>query len=183
MNPDLPSEDSAPDRKPSDELIRCLSEHQPQLVGFIYAATGNHHASQEILQKTNLAMWSKAEDFDATRPFMAWAIGFARFEILAYRRDAKRSRLLYDSDVIEEICRVAEELTEEVPDRLEALRHCLAKLTKEKQTMLQLRYASQLSLDEIASRVGRTVDGVKAVLRRTRAALALCIDQQLRNAN
>ncbi|MBA4192414.1 MAG: RNA polymerase subunit sigma-70 [Planctomycetaceae bacterium] len=165
---------------PSDDFIQHLTSHQTQLRGLIYAALGNYADTQDVLQRTNLVLWKKATEFDADRSFLAWAIGIARFEVLAFVRDQRRERLLFMPELAESLIVQAEELVAEVPARQAALRECLATLPESHRQVLVRKYVKGETLQQLAPAVGRSVDGVKSFLLRVRKALSDCIERRIR---
>jgi RNA polymerase sigma-70 factor (ECF subfamily) len=62
---------------------------------------------------------------------------------------------------------------------MEALEHCLQKLSEQQRELIDAFYAARRSREDIASALGITSDGVKMSLRRIRRSLGECIQQQL----
>jgi RNA polymerase sigma-70 factor (ECF subfamily) len=167
---------------PSDQFIHLLTSHQTQLRGVIMAGLGNNADCQDVLQKTNLAIWKKAGEFDESRSFLAWAIGIARFEILAFIRDRQRDRHVFSSEVAEMLVGQAEEAAPEIPARQLALRDCLAELPAASRDLLSLKYFRGQTTVQISEATGRSLDGVKSFLLRVRKLLAECIQRRLATA-
>lgn len=164
---------------PDDGYLQLLLAHQGLLRGVILAGLGSHADCQDVLQKTNLALWKKAADYDRERPFRAWAIGIARFEILAYIRDRQRDRHIFSTETAELMVAEAEEQLQE-PSRLQtALRACLLELPEPRRELLTLKYVRRWSIRQIADRLGRSADAVKCLLLRLRRGLGTCIERRL----
>ena len=164
---------------PSDEFIRLLTSHQTQLRGLIHAAIGHYTDTQDVLQRTNLAIWKKAGEFDPTRSFLGWAVGVARYEILAFARDRTRDRLLFTPELAEAVAAEAEELLVQVPARQEALRECLKALPESSRELLVRKYARGMSVQDLSAALGRSADGVKSLLLRVRRVVAECIERRV----
>ena len=64
--------------------------------------------------------------------------------------------------------------------RHEALAHCLRRLPASQRDMLNLRYAQNLSIQELAARQQRQPGAVYTTLSRIRKALEHCIRSALR---
>lgn len=165
--------------KPSEVFVAALTSHQTALRGFITASLGGPADASEVLQRTNLTLWEKADQFDDDRPFLPWAIAFARYEVLGYRREHQRSRMSFATDVVELMCTTSEQLLDEVPTRLSALEKCLEKVPENRQSLLTMRYGGEFSMDEMSARTGKSVDSIKSILKRLRSSLADCISRQL----
>lgn len=148
-------------------------------MGYITAAVVNPVDSQDVLQKTNLALWKNYASYDPTRPFLPWALTLARYAILGFYRDRKRDRLVFDNDVLEQLLQRAEEKLERLPRRQIALRQCLAKLKDDQRTILALYYAHRKSIAQISELTGRTADSIKSLMRRLRQGLRECIRTRL----
>ena len=164
---------------PSDEFIRLLTSHQTQLRGVILAGLGNYEDCQDVLQKTNLAIWKKAVEFDENKSFLAWAIGIARFEILAYMRDRQRDRHVFDPEVADLLIAQAGREVGGMPERQVALRECIRGLSERNRNVLQLKYVRNNTITAISDVIGRSHDGVKSLLLRVRKVLAECIERRL----
>ena len=164
---------------PSDEFVRRLTESQAQLLGFIMAGVGDYADASDILQQTNIVLLRKCDELRDLEAFLPWAITVAKFKVLSFARDRSRERLLFAPDVIAAMCDTAQQQAEFVPERLVALRECLAKLPQKNVRLLQQRYTYNTPLEEMA-RVGHcTVDSIKGRLKRLRQLLSRCIDGRL----
>ncbi len=146
------------------------------------ASVCNATDTADILQLTNIALWEKFETYDSGKPFMGWAITTARFQIMSFLRDRKREPLVFDTDVVAGMQLLAESEINQIPPRAEALRICLSKLKPEHHTILSQRYAKRVPLTEISADCGRSIDGVKGLLKRLRKSLGKCIDTQLQKS-
>ena len=51
----------------------------------------------------------KYDQYDASRPFVAWALGFAELEALAHLRQRGSERLVFDNTVVEQIAETCAE--------------------------------------------------------------------------
>ena len=164
---------------PSDEFIQLLTTHQSQLRGVIMAGLGSYGDCEDVLQRTNLAIWRKASEFDTTRSFIAWAIGIARFEILSFIRDRRRDRHVFTPELVELLLVEAESQLDGIPERTLALRGCVAELPVRSRDLLVLKYVQGQGIRQIAEATGRSLDSVKCLLLRVRKVLADCIERRL----
>ena len=72
----------------STRFVELLTAHQRDLFSYIDTLMAGDTATPDVLQDTNLALWSRLADFDFERPFLPWAFGFAYQRVLAWRRRA-----------------------------------------------------------------------------------------------
>jgi RNA polymerase sigma-70 factor, ECF subfamily len=110
-----------------ENFTRLWTESQPLVGQYIASLVSNSWAAKDILQSTSLALLRKFADFDDNRPFLPWALGVAKFEILGYRRDAARSRIIANSDFLDLYTETWAEVAPRLGDEASALRHCIGK--------------------------------------------------------
>jgi RNA polymerase sigma-70 factor (ECF subfamily) len=169
---------NAPAPPPTTAFLLELVGGQSRLYAAISALLGGDPAAHDVLQETNLVLLRKAAEYDPARPFLPWALGFARFEVMAWRKRQSRDRLLLDDDVV---AALADQLAEDPPargdaaDRLDALERCRRRLPDETRRLLDLRYREGESVRAIAARLGRTENVVSVTLFRIRQALLRCM--------
>lgn len=164
----------------SDKFIDALTKNQLAIRGYIRSSLGGHTDSDDVTQKTNLVLWKKAAQWDDSTPFLAWALRVARFEVLAFYRDKKRERLVFDEDVSELMADTSMELVDDIPERILALRSCFADLKPDQKELLTARYAMNLSIPDLTQKFGRSEDGVKSLLLRLRKKLNACISSKIK---
>ena len=165
-----------------DTFIEALTENQLALKSFVRASLGNQADLDDVTQKTNLVLWKKASDWDPSTPFLRWAFTVARYEILAYYRDKGREKLVFDEDVVSMMVDESTTVVQETPERLIALRLCLAQLKPEHKQILNARYSSRTPVSQIAALVNKTEDSVKSLMLRLRKKLNQCVTNQLKSA-
>ncbi|MEY2598285.1 MAG: polymerase sigma factor SigV [Verrucomicrobiota bacterium] len=163
---------------PDDAFVHALTEAQLPLRAYCEAALGHGEDAKDAWQRTNVALWRKAAQWNPEVPFVSWALAFAKFEVLAVIRDRQRERVLFDSDVAELMAEAALEQTPAALPRSAQLAVCLEKLSGKQRDLLNLHYVSGLSMAEIAENQKMGLSAIKVFLLRVRRALADCIQQQ-----
>ena len=162
------------------DFVSLLTRYQPNLMAFVISLMPGDPDVSDVVQKTNLVLWSKRAQFVEGSAFLAWAFAIARFEVLNHLKKQKRARpLLLDPDLLETIASEAPEELDSDDRRLGALENCLAELRPQDRELLEHRYRSGLGLNEFADRSGRSVSSLSVTLNRLRAALRLCIARRL----
>ena len=71
---------------------------QPTVAAFIGGLIVGHHDSEDVLQRA--AAVRCYEKYDPARPFVAWAIGLARIEVMRFRQERGRDRLTFDDKAV-----------------------------------------------------------------------------------
>src|SRR5438445_5692787 len=110
---------------PKPEFLLLLTSHQSTLYAAITAMLGGAEGAQDVLQETNVVLLEKAGEYDVARPFVPWALAFARFQVLAWRKRQSRDRLVLNEELF---AALADRLAvESAPPnrRLDAIETCL----------------------------------------------------------
>ncbi len=164
-----------PDLKHFGQL---LAGAQFELYAFICIIMEGENDASDVLQDTNLALWSHVERYDTSLPFLPWARSFAYNQVRAFRLKQSRSRLVFDEELLDWFAEHAPSDSAHEKRSVEALGHlemCLSKLAEEQRRILRLKYTEGASLREMASDLGCSVASVGVMLHRIRSALALCM--------
>jgi RNA polymerase sigma-70 factor (ECF subfamily) len=164
---------------PDTRFIEALTRHQPVLEAFCHANLARREDAREVLQETNVRLWEKSADWDPDTEFLPWAFAVARFMILSHVRDRMRDRLVFDPDVVEAMEGHAEAVSTELPERQEALAHCLGKLRDEHRELLHAHYVSGRTLRELAALSKRSDSAMKMIMLRVREQLSDCIQRRM----
>jgi RNA polymerase sigma-70 factor (ECF subfamily) len=176
--------------EPQTEQRRFLDQFLPvrgMLRTFLLAATRDGNEVEDLCQQVGAVLWRKFDQYDASRPFSAWAIGMARMELLKWRdrnRRSARSRSLSD-DAVAALAEAAMQMTPPEPleadERSAALRDCLGRLAPKAREAIERKYRDGQPIREIAEAQGREVGAVEMALVRARRALRQCIERAMRD--
>lgn len=161
------------------EFVRLLTEHQVDLQAFIMSSLGNYPDTLDVLQLTNLALWKKASQFRPGARFIPWAFKVAKYEILAFLRVRRKDRHVFSPALVECMVEVADERWQHLPERSDALRKCITEMSERNREFLQIRYAQEQSIKQIAEKTGRSAEAVKSIYHRIRKSIERCIDRKL----
>jgi len=159
------------------QFVTLLTAAQPQLFGYITTLLGDVHAASNVLQETNLVLWTKAEDFRPGSSFIAWAREVAYYKALSYIRDLKRDKLIVDYRLVEKVFARSDRRDED--ERRIALRHCLSQLDERQQQLVRSRYTDGTSIASMAQQRDKTEGAVKMALKRVRTSLMACVKRRL----
>ena len=162
------------------EFAAKLTQHQTQLFSYIYTLVRNLNDADDLFQQTSLVLWDKFDQFDASRSFVAWACGVARFEVSNFLRSRNRSRLYFSDDLALMLIESHEELSEEtLEERRGALAECMKKLRQKDQELLDECYGRAAKIPEVADRWGRSTQSIHNTLRRIRRSLFECVNHSI----
>lgn len=161
------------------EFVKLLTQHQRRVYAYILGVVPNWNDADEILQETNIRLWSEFERFELGTNFEAWAIRVAHFQVLTWRKRVSRSRLLFDHSLVELIAQEFEGESVLAEVRHQALRECVESLEPRQSELLARCYAEGAKVKLVAQSLSRTTASVHKALQRVRLALHKCIRRRL----
>jgi RNA polymerase sigma-70 factor, ECF subfamily len=164
---------------PDKEFVFLLTDWQNRLFGYLVTLLGNAHDARDVLQETNLVLWKKIGDFEAGTDFGAWARKCAYYQSLAFLRDRKRDRHLFDDEVLALLADEQTSSTRDDSERRLALRDCLACLPDKHRQLIDQRYREEIPIRQLASDHGKNESALKMAMMRIREALRQCIESKL----
>lgn len=175
----------ADDRQPASHsdpvaVVQSLFlKHSNAIRGFLFALSADGHLVDDVLHSTFLAVTAKAGEYDPQRPFVPWARGFAKKELLKAGRQSSRGPLLLSPEAMDHLDQSAPEFAIDT-EQIGALLACVEELAPRAKQAITFRYREALKPPEIARRMSLAVASVNVMLSRARASLKQCIDLKLR---
>lgn len=163
----------------SQEFLGRFLREERLLAAYLLGATGNVHASEDLLQTVARILWEKLPDYDQGRPFGAWALGVAHLEVLKWRQEAARSREVLSADAMRILSDTAARHAEEADERLYFLAGCLQGLGDSARRVVEMKYGQGRSIREIADCLKKSVAAIEMILVRSRRALRDCIQRKM----
>jgi RNA polymerase sigma-70 factor, ECF subfamily len=169
-------------RSLSDEFLGLMSPCQSRLFGYLYSLLHGFDDTEDVLQQAVLAMWTHFDEYDRNRPFLPWAMGFAKMTALNHLRSRRRSRVVFSDNLLLMMAENAL-LDEEGDDSPvlyhDALIHCMDRLSAADRDLIRLCYFEKCSIKSAAERLGRAPQSVCNSLRRIRGVLFDCIQEHV----
>lgn len=163
------------------EIVRL---HQKDVWRIAAVALQERDATADLVQEIFVEAYFHLDRYQAGRDFGAWIRGVARNHVREMLRDRSReSRLLqtYRDRVVDRLSDAgASERHENA--MTEAQRRCREELPKHSVQVLALRYTEDLSHQDIASRLGKSMEAVKQLLYRVHVLLRDCIQKRMAEA-
>ena len=81
---------------------KSLNELQLPLFSFIFGMIPHKQDAEDILQKTNVILIEKQNEFDPKLGSLkSWAFNIARFQIMGYRTLSARSKICFSNELTE----------------------------------------------------------------------------------
>lgn len=161
------------------QFTKLWTAAQPTVNQYVASLIRDQSTVRDVVQETSLTLLRKFSEYDNSRPFLPWALGVAKFEVLSQKRDWARNRIFSDTEFLEQYTQAWAKVAPEISDEATALRHCVAELKGRSRTIVKLRYAEGQNSESIANSLNLTASNVRAILKRTRDALKRCIEKQI----
>lgn len=153
--------------------------HQQAVLSYVLSIEPNLADAQDIVQEVFLTVSKKAATWTAGTNFLPWACTVARYETLTFQRNRARRVARLDEDVIGLLHEGGVMDEQEFQRKTTALQSCLGHLAPRARELMQLRYHAAQMPEQIAPKVGWTVNAVRVALTRARDLLRGCMEQQL----
>ena len=173
------SPNSSQDSELYEQFLRRFTVDQLRILTWIRTLIPDASHAADIFQETSLEMWRSFPTFRSDAPFLPWALGVARHQVLKYWREQKRDRHVFGEALLETLTRESLAMSDEWEVRRVALESCIARLSDRQRDLLRRFYGDQESAGSIAKAWGRSVHAVYKSLKVTRRALIECVTSRM----
>lgn len=163
----------------SQQAIRYWTLAQPIVSAYVTSVIRDFRDRDDVLQSIAVAILEAFPSYDASRPFVGWALGIARNQIGSYLRERRRNRLVFDGETVDLLATAFEEIETDELRSLDHLQECLDKLEGRARQLCELRYQNDLKPAAIAGLMSMTPNTVAKSLQRIREQLRQCIERRL----
>jgi RNA polymerase sigma-70 factor, ECF subfamily len=161
----------------AEELATYWTAAQRAVAAFIRTLVPEFNESEDILQRVAVALVRKFQEYDRQRPFVAWAIGIAKREVVVYCSERARDRHVFKDSLVDQIAETYQRFPALPVHDLLAL--CLEELDGRARKVIHLRYVSGLKTLQIAAEMQMTDSAVRKLLSRARISLRDCVNRNL----
>ena len=163
-----------------EQFVSLLIGIQPRLYGFILSLLPDRNEADDVLQRANVVLLRKQQQFVPGTSFDAWARRVAMLEVQGYRKEFARERARFSDALVAQLAEETEHAQNEPDDLKTALRQCLDNLGGRHRKLIERRY-SGTSVSRLAEQAQKSVAAVSQELYRIRARLAECISRRMSN--
>ena len=164
--------------KAHGDFLRLFLESERDMYRYVCALLPRPQDARDVVQETALALWENFDHYDASRPFLPWALRFALNKARQHSaREGRRALLLDDEALLEKIAAEQELQRPEFEARRLRLRHCLEKLPGEHSVLVRGYYWDRLSTEHLAEQAHSSVEAVYKRLQRIRVLLLDCVQR------
>lgn len=166
----------------AERLAAWWTGAQTAVAAFIRTLVRRRDESDELLQRTAMIVVRKYQEYDPDRSFVAWAIGIAKLEVLAYWRERGSDRHVFNGFLVERVADSHQRMAEEGLPIYELLTRCIGELDGRAYEAIRLRYAEQMKTPQIAEAMGLSHGAARMLLTRARTSLRGCVHEHLEHA-
>jgi RNA polymerase sigma-70 factor, ECF subfamily len=167
------------DNPPKPDFSRLLVQHDRAVLRYIMTFMPRHDDAEEVLQRVATVLWEKFNEYDPTRDFLPWALRVAYFEVLNFRKEAARSRLVFSEEVIASLAETRDAERPVLEAQQRALQECLGKLNSDSAVLLRRRYCDAQTVAALAAEWGKSVKSLYRRLDRLRDLIAECVERRI----
>ena len=166
---------TALDSQRMSEFAALLGQHQRQIFLYILSLMPRPNDAEDVLQDTNVVLWSKFGEYKTGTSFATWACRIAHFKVLQHHQKVQRRPILMGADLLEILAKDSNLFSQELEAEQQWLAKCLAKLLPEDRELILRRYQPGQTGRSVAKFLGRPANSVYKSLSRIRRALLECI--------
>jgi len=166
-----------------ETILKHLFAARQRLSATAWLIVRDAQAAEDLFQNVALKSVTKDVSFEHEGGLLSWATVSIKREGIDWLRKRKPETLGLDPEVLDLLGREWSAHVQPEGPRMEALRECLDSVPEKARHLLHLRYFEGHSCDEVASRVGASLDAVYQRLSRLHRQLKDCVDQRLASAS
>jgi len=160
-----------------------IARYQRLLYYSVLGKVREHPEAQDIVQKSFVTAYQNLATLTDPEAFFPWIKGIAlnhcRNEWRRHHSYATMKERLLEARRAEVNLLRLEQADADTSPRAEALRHCLERLGPEEQSLIELRFVQELSMEQIGAELSKGAEAVRVWLYRVRTRLAECVKRRL----
>lgn len=173
----LPVSSVTPSR-PIEFQPELVQTHQQGVQRYLRFLGCSKQAADELSNETFTALWQQPPEDRGPAALAAWLRRTA-LNLMRMQKRAMRSGIeLADAEELEAVW-IRNAGDDDGSHYVDALRMCVHELPERQRRAVELRYATDATRTEIATKLGVSEEGVKTALRRAKDSLGICVRRRL----
>ena len=170
-----------------DRVLKQALDCRVELVAYARAVLGDYAAAEDVVQEAMLVVVKKFDQFEEGTSMLAWCRAIVRLEVLRMKQQRHKQRSLTERLLDDAIDAAFDEFqtaqrSDDAEPWHEALTRCLGRVPNRGRSVLQARFVDELSYQQIAERVGMTLEAVRKALFRLKKQVRSCVETSLGGA-
>jgi RNA polymerase sigma-70 factor (ECF subfamily) len=175
-----PPQAATPPAEQPIDLSTLVRRHQAGVWRYVRFLGADGTEADDLTQETFLALARGQFVERDERQTAGYLRVVARNQLMALRRRQNREANTVELEAADGVWAAAAGPDGSLTKYLDALRDCLDKLEGRARQAIDLQYNDHAGREAIASQLGMQPDGVKTLLRRTRAILRECVERKIK---
>lgn len=148
------------------------------LRAYLRTLVPNRDDAEDVLQAAATVLWDKFDDYQPGTRFDCWAYQVVRFQALSHFKTKRRSRLVFNDEVLAIVADHAAAMAAKTEETMESLGICLEKLTERDREVLRMRFQPGATNRSVAETLGRSERTVGRLLNQLYGNLLECIQHR-----
>ena len=134
------------------------------------------HDAEDLYQQTAMLLWRKFDEYERGTNFKSWAFSFARHVVLNFQRSQQRRKTFLTAELASTLAdRQAAKPDDELDFFADALGDCMGQLSGTDRRLIHLCYGDEMTIKQIAEKLGRPAQSTYNSLCRIRRRLFDCV--------
>ncbi|TVR47618.1 MAG: sigma-70 family RNA polymerase sigma factor [Planctomycetota bacterium] len=163
----------------SQRALQLVVAQQGLIQAYARAICRNPNLADDVAQEVSLAVVEAGERLPPVEREIAWLKGVVRHKAIDALRRRRVDQPLDEATLVDIGERLGPASDNGLRAMTEAMSTCLQRLSADARSMVAARYAQGEACERIAQRLGRSVQAVYGVLKRSRLALEDCVRRRL----
>lgn len=168
-----------------EEFTQLYAAAQQPLYAYLLTLVPHPADADEVLQETAVLLWQRVAEYDPRQPFLPWALAFARFQAMKYRKYSARHRartVALSEEAFESLAGDEGYDWQGAAQRADIVAACVRQLPEDDRRLLELRYHGPGTIRELAGGDEQLEARLYKRLQRIREALWQSVRARLRGA-
>ncbi|QDV70484.1 ECF RNA polymerase sigma factor SigK [Rosistilla carotiformis] len=162
-----------------EEFARVFARVEGRLRRYVQAIVPTPSDADDVMQETAISLMRKFDQYDPELPFFNWACRFAQFAAKKHHSRTMANRRQFSDAAIDAIAEDYPHHQQLAGERRKALGDCLTHLSDADRRLVELRYFSDETVDNLSQRIEEPVSRLYRSLSRIRKALANCVHKKM----
>jgi RNA polymerase sigma-70 factor (ECF subfamily) len=165
----------------TEAFAEIVRRYQREIWRVAAAMLGDRLMTENLVQQTFVNAYERLEQYERGRGLEQWLKAIARNLVREELRRSSRERRRMDSyrDYLLSLYEDEDEAERQQRRFETALRACRQGLADAASRALQMRYEDALSIEAVATSLGRTLAATRQLLFRARETLRVCVEEKL----
>jgi len=155
-----------------EAFAQLYDRHVVRVYRHIYYMVNDSNTAEDLTAQTFLKAWEAIDRYkERGAPIVAWLLRISHNLTVSYLRSKRDHSELDEAFLDQKMARNPEEALDQASDE-KSMREAVLKLRDEQRQVIMLRFMADMSIQEVASTLGRTEGSVKALQHRGLQSLA-----------